>query len=105
MKTPPVIVGAWYKDTIDGWVFEIVAADEDARTIEVQHIDGEINQFDFSMWSELSIEPINAPKDWRNGYELSSEDSVDNEAVIHPDNGANPLTGIEPQVTNGLIDD
>lgn len=105
MKTPPAIVGSWYKDSIDGWIFEVVAVDEDGQTIELQHIDGEINQFDFAIWNELNIEPIVAPEDWRNGYELSSEDSVDNEAVLHPDNGANPLSGIEPQVTNGLLDD
>lgn len=105
MKTPVPVVGNWYHETIENLVFEVVAVDEDAETIELQHIDGEISEFDYAVWEELSLVQIEPSEDWRKAYELSQEDRTDNEAVIHPDNGANPISSIEPQVTHGLLDD
>jgi hypothetical protein len=105
MKKPVPVVGYWYRETVEDLVFEVVAVDEDDETIELQHVDGEINEFDFTVWEELSLVQIEPPEDWRKAYGLSQEDSTDNEAVIRPDNGANPISGIEPQVTHGLLDD
>ena len=98
MSNPAPTVGKWYQEPDEGFVFEVVALDEEAGTIEVQHIDGEINEFDEEVWDEFKIEQISAPEDWRNAYELSNEDSTDTEP-------RNPINGIEPQVTNGLLDD
>ncbi len=98
-------VGSWYHETSEHLVFEVVAVDEDAATIEIQHLDGEIDEFDLESWEELYLSEIEPPEDWRNGYELSSEDSADSDAILRPTSSNNPLNAIEPEITNGLIDD
>lgn len=98
-------VGNWYHETSEHLVFEVVALDEDAGTIELQHLDGEIDEFDAETWEELSLSEIEPPEDWRSGYELSREDSTESDAIICPSSSTNPLNAIEPDITNGLIDD
>ncbi len=98
-------VGSWYHETSQHLVFEVVAIDEDAGTIELQHLDGEIDEFDAETWEELELAEIEPPEDWRNGYELSDEDRADSDAIIRPGTTNNPLNAIEPDITNGLIDD
>ena len=98
-------VGSWYHETSQHLVFEVVAIDEDAGTIELQHLDGEIDEFEAETWEELELSEIEPPEDWRNGYELSEEDSTDSDAVLHPSVSGSPLNAIEPDITNGLIDD
>ena len=80
MKTPVPAVGNWYKETNENLIFEVVAVDEDAETIELQYIDGEISEFDYAVWEEMSLVQVEPHEDWRKAYELSQEDSTDNEA-------------------------
>ena len=78
-------VGRWYQDTERGLLFEVVACDFDDETVEIQHLEGEIEEFDLDTWRELPIRPVAEPEDWRNGYELSSEDALDPDVPLHPD--------------------
>ena len=105
MSNPAAVVGKWYQEVEEGFVFEVVALDDDAGTIEVQHIDGEINEFDDECWDDLTLEQVAAPEDWRNGYELSSEDSADPDAASKAKAMGDPINEIEPQITMGLLDD
>ena len=52
------IVGNWYRHLDKGQKFEVVAIDEDARIVETQHFDGDIEEIDLDDWYELDIEPI-----------------------------------------------
>jgi hypothetical protein len=99
------IVGNWYQELEEDLAFEVVALDEEGGTVEVQYVDGEIGEFDMESWDQLLLISIDEPEDWRNGYELSSEDSADNEAILQPGRGYDPLGSIEPTITNGLLDD
>ena len=98
-------VGNWYKELQGGGIFEVVAVDEFSQTIETQHIDGEINEFDLDNWQELQLIEVEEPEDWRNAYELSHEDSLDPDAAIHPEDWTSPLNSIETDIVNGILDD
>jgi hypothetical protein len=56
-------VGQWYAHLDKGQQFEVVAVDADARTVEIQYFDGGLEELDEVTWSELAIEPIEAPMD------------------------------------------
>ena len=58
------IVGNWYRHLDKGQKFEVVAIDEDAKIIETQHFDGDIEEIDLDDWYDLDIEPIAEPEDW-----------------------------------------
>jgi hypothetical protein len=98
-------IGKWYKEIQQGLIFEVVAYDEMEQTVETQLIDGAVGEYDMESWSELNLEQVEEPEDWRSAYELSQEDSLDTDLAIHPEDWNNPINTIESDIVNGLIDD
>ena len=85
-------VGAWYQDIQPGARFEVVAWDTQSLTVETQHIDGEVSEYDLDSWRELLLVAIEEPEDWRNAFELDSEDSADPDLPYHPEDRGDPST-------------
>lgn len=56
-------VSAWYQDLVSGSLFEVVAVDEQTRTIEYQMVDGELGEYDIDAWEQLHICNAEAPED------------------------------------------
>lgn len=87
-------LGDWYK-SINGDKFEIVALDEDAATMEVQHFDGAIEEVDFDSWNEMEIVPIEAPEDWSGSMDIGKEDYGVDLELTAPNDHINPLDEID----------
>jgi len=77
------IIGQWYR--LDEFLhFEVVAMDRDDRTIELQHADGTIEEYDFEMWEQSNIVEANPPNDWSGAYDMSAMDSgIESDAYIY----------------------
>jgi hypothetical protein len=86
MEAPRPIVGDWYRRR-SGETFEVVAVDEDDATIEVQHFDGTVEEFDFDSWEEqwedALLEAAEPPEDWTGSVDVEPEDGEET-------NDANP---------------
>lgn len=67
------IVGQWFRRP-NGTIFEVVALDEDAGTVEVQQFDGTIDEFDLDAWPELELAEVAAPEDWSGSVDIDPED-------------------------------
>ncbi|MFT3906422.1 MAG: hypothetical protein QM718_08980 [Steroidobacteraceae bacterium] len=69
-------IGEWYR-LRQGEIFEVVAVDEDDRTVEVQYFDGTIEEFDLddwiAQWSGGAIEETEPPEDWTGSVDVDSE--------------------------------
>jgi hypothetical protein len=78
MSAPPEI-GAWYRIR-GGESFEIVAIDEDDRTIEMQSFDGTVEEMDLEDWNSQrasgEIEDAQAPEDWSGSVDVDGEDDA-----------------------------
>ena len=98
-------IGKWYKEIQQGALFEVVAVDEETQTIEAQLIDGAVMEYDWDNWNELLLEEIAEPEDWRNAYELSSEDSLSPDDTIRPEDWNDPVSMIETDIVNGVFED
>jgi len=98
-------VGKWYKELQQGTIFEVVSVDESEQTIETQLIDGEVSDYDFDSWNQLLFEEVEEPENWSNAYEMNTEDFLDSDAAIHPDEWNNPINLIETDIVNGIFDD
>jgi len=83
MTLPMPIVGDWYMDR-DGELFEVVAIDEADRTIEVQHFDGALEEFDNDEWLSILPQPAEAPEDWSGSMDMDSEDMDDSAILAMP---------------------
>ncbi|MFV0478939.1 MAG: DUF6763 family protein [Parahaliea sp.] len=104
MKMLSPMIGAWYKNQETSEIFEVVAWDPGALTIEAQFLDGEVTEYDLDAWRQLELRTIEAPEDWRNPYELDDDDGLDPDAVMHPEDWNNPLSTVEPETMYGVED-
>ena len=66
-------IADWYKTT-SGELFEIVALDEDDRSIEIQYFDGMVEELDLDTWEELEAEAAEPPEDWSGSLDIEKED-------------------------------
>ncbi len=57
-------IGQWYADRTNRRVFQVVAIDDDAGLIEVQDLDGDVDEFDTDTWRTLSVDRVDEPEDW-----------------------------------------
>lgn len=87
-------VGDWYADE-QGVTFEVVAVDEQDRSIEVQYFDGTLEEFDLDSWSDLQLRAVEAPEDWSGPLDMQREDyGAGFEEELH-ELGANPLDRLD----------
>lgn len=66
-------IADWYKAT-NGETFEIVALDEEDRSIEIQYFDGMVEELDLDTWEELEAQAIEPPEDWSGSLDIEKED-------------------------------
>jgi hypothetical protein len=60
----PPIVGNWYAHRDKGALFQVVALDEEAGTIEIQEFDGGLDELDLDEWRALAVDTAAQPEDW-----------------------------------------
>jgi hypothetical protein len=58
------IVGNWYTNRDRGELFQVVAVDEEAGTIEVQDFEGGLDEIDDEEWREMRLDAAVPPDDW-----------------------------------------
>jgi len=73
MTSPTPVIGDWYQRP-DGALLEVVAVDRDDGTIEVQHFDGTLEEFDAEAWDELGFVEADPPEDWTGSVDIEPED-------------------------------
>lgn len=67
-------IGEWYK-TAYSEPFRVVALDDDNETIEIQYINGDLEEFDYDTVADLALEALPPPEDWSAPYgELETDD-------------------------------
>lgn len=59
------IVGSWYRREETDETFTVIGVDEDEGLIEIQQLDGEIEELDEAAWSEMELEVVDEPDEWR----------------------------------------
>ncbi|HVN43839.1 MAG TPA: DUF6763 family protein [Steroidobacteraceae bacterium] len=56
-------IGQWYAHTDKGELFQVVGRDEESRTIEIQYVDGDLDEIDAETWATLALERAEPPED------------------------------------------
>lgn len=102
--TPQPNVGSWYRFTGDrsgGELFEVVAVDNDDRTVEIQYFDGTIEEMDLEDWEahgeDGELEAAEPPEDWSGSVDVEPEDFPAQSDEFEGDRrlGARPLDGLD----------
>ena len=100
MTSPSPVVGDWYR-RMDGALFEVVAIDRDDGTVEVQHFDGTLEEFDLESWEEQQFEEADAPEDWSGSVDVEPEDFENDRDVTSGAAWADPLTSLDRTEASG----
>jgi hypothetical protein len=70
------VVGKWFRDLDEEESFLVLSVDEDDELVEIQHVDGDVEEIDLDTWNELDLEPTAEPEGW-SGSEDDDEDDED----------------------------
>jgi hypothetical protein len=57
-------VGQWYEDLENEETFQVLKVDEDREVVEIQHLDGDVEELDVDGWAELDLEMTEEPEGW-----------------------------------------
>ncbi|MCC7463642.1 MAG: hypothetical protein IT480_14410 [Gammaproteobacteria bacterium] len=72
------LVGQWYENVDDSESFRVLSVDEDAELVEIEYLDGDIEEMDLDTWQELDLETIATPEGW-SGNDVEDDDEDEDE--------------------------
>ena len=66
--------GQWYENIEENESFRVLSVDEDAETVEIEYLDGDIEEIDLDAWAELDLDKIDEPEGWAGSSEEEEEE-------------------------------
>ncbi len=73
------VPGQWYENLEDEESFRVLTVDEDSELVEIEYLDGEIEEIDLETWHEMDLERIDEPEGWAESEEDEDEDEDEDE--------------------------
>ncbi|HEX5208693.1 MAG TPA: DUF6763 family protein [Steroidobacteraceae bacterium] len=70
------VSGQWYENLEDEESFRVLTVDEDSELVEIEYLDGEIEEIDLETWHEMDLEQTDEPEGWA---EADDEDEDEEE--------------------------
>ena len=71
------VAGQWYQNVEEEEQFRVLSVDEDSELIEIEYLDGDIEEMDVESWHEMDLEKIAEPEGWSESEEEEDEDEDD----------------------------
>ncbi len=84
------VIGGWYRRPGFG-LFEVVATDDDDRTIDIQYFDGTLEELEVDTWKGLYLEEAQPPEDWTGSMDVGREDAEPGGEDVPQRDFASPL--------------
>src|ERR1700719_3503456 len=66
----------WYENVEEEESFRVLTVDEDSELVEIEYLDGDIEEMDVESWHEMDLERIPQPEGWS---ESEEEDEADDD--------------------------
>jgi hypothetical protein len=90
-------VGQWYLHRDKGEIFQVIGRDEEARTIEIQTFDGDLDEIDEETWRVLPLGLAEPPEDWTGPVDDVERDDLGySETDMRGADWAEPLESYPP---------
>ncbi len=71
------VKGQWYENVEDEETFRVLSVDEDSETVEIEYLEGEIEELDLEEWREFDLELIDEPEGWSEDDDEEEDDEED----------------------------
>jgi hypothetical protein len=73
------VPGQWYQNLEEAEQFRVSSVDEDSELIEIEYLDGDIEEMDVEGWHEMDLEKIAEPEGWAESQKDADEDDDDDD--------------------------
>jgi hypothetical protein len=73
------VPGQWYENLEDEESFRVLTVDEDSELVEIEYLDGEIEEIDLETWHEMDLEQTDEPEGWAKSDEDDDEEEEEEE--------------------------
>ena len=78
----------WYENVEEEESFRVLSVDEDSELIEIEYLDGDVEELDLEAWHEMDLERIEQPEGWS---ESDDEDADEDEDDLDDDEDEDDL--------------
>ena len=68
------VPGQWYENLEDEESFRVLTVDEDSELVEIEYLDGEIEEIDLETWHEMDLDQTDEPEGWAESDEDDDEE-------------------------------
>ncbi|MGQ0834061.1 MAG: DUF6763 family protein [Gammaproteobacteria bacterium] len=73
------IAGQWYENLEEEETFRVLSLDPDSELVEIEYLDGDIEEIDLEAWHEMDLEPTKEPEGWAKPDEDDDEEETKEE--------------------------
>jgi hypothetical protein len=99
MNIPSTAVpGQWHVDRSSGDMLQVVGVDDDGASIDIQYVDGTLEETSRDEWLTLDLEACDQPEDWVGPF-----DDLEPDDVGLPE-GVVEIHGAEQPIERALLD-
>jgi hypothetical protein len=71
------VPGQWYENLEEEEPFRVLSMDEDSELVEVEYLDGDIEEMDLETWHEMDLELTSEPEGWAESHDEEDDDEDD----------------------------
>ena len=71
------VKGQWYENVEEDELFRVLSVDEDGELVEIEYVDGDIEEMDLDSWHEMDLERTTEPEGWAD--DKDGDDDEDDE--------------------------
>ena len=71
------VAGQWYQNVEEEESFRVLSVDEDSELVEIEYLDGDIEEIDLEAWHEMDLERTQEPEGWAETQKEEEEDDED----------------------------
>jgi hypothetical protein len=69
----------WYENLEEEEQFRVLSVDEDSELIEIEYLDGDIEELDVEAWHDMDLERIAEPEGWAASQAEEEEEDDEDE--------------------------
>jgi hypothetical protein len=73
------VPGQWYENVEEEESFRVLTVDEDSELVEIEYLDGDIEEIDLETWHEMDLERTEEPEGWAESDEEEEEEDEEEE--------------------------
>lgn len=73
------VAGQWYENVEEDDSFRVLSVDPDAELVEIEYLDGDIEEIDLDTWHEMDLERIEEPEGWASDDDEDEDEDEDEE--------------------------